>query len=145
MTPRRLLAALALACVCAFAGACASPTTSCMAGPALGGTWRYAGRQDTPERLALDGTLVLRQQPCGEISGEIDLTQTGDDGGTRLRGTIAGRAVDARTVRLDAAIGASTRQHLATLAGDSLTGSWLVAGPAGISATGTFHARREAP
>lgn len=141
MTFPRILAPIALA----LAGACATPTGSCVSGPKLDGSWHYVGRQDSPERLALDGTLVLRQQACGEIAGEIDVAEAGDAGGTRIHGTVTGRIVDVRTLRLDAAIGAASRQHLATLAGDSLAGSWLVAGAAGISATGSFHARRGAP
>jgi hypothetical protein len=124
--------------------ACGVPTEGCVAGTDLTGTWRYSAVQDAPAGTTLSGTLAITRQTCGSFSGQLDVVQTTPQGGgQRIGGPVSGRVIDASSIRFDATLEALPRQHLATIAGDSLTGTWLLIDGQGHTVNGTFGSRRE--
>jgi hypothetical protein len=128
------------------ASACAVATEPCPAGgtASVVGSWRYAGIELAPLRTTLSGTLAVTKQSCGEFTGQVDLIEVNAQGGTRrLAGPVSGTVIDASSLRFDAFLEAVPRQHLATLAGDSLAGTWLAVDGAGQTVSGTFGGRRE--
>ena len=125
---------------------CATATEPCTAGGVVSvvGSWRYSGVQLSPVHASLSGTLVVSRQSCEDFTGQLDLLEVNALGATRrLAGPVSGKVISATSVRFDAFVEAVPRQHLATLAGDSLSGTWLAVDGAGQSVSGTFGGRRE--
>ena len=91
----------------------------------------------------LTGTLDITGQRCTDLDGTLDVVLIDARGDSRrIAGRVTVQMLDASSIRFDALIGAVPRQHLATLRGDSLIGSWLeLSGSAG-GATGQFKAKR---
>jgi len=136
--PMALLASL----LCA---ACLSPTGPCDSGRSVIGKWRYAGLTQAPVRTTLSGTLLITEESCGEFSGSLAIVELTDQGGTWQRGgPVHGRVIDNGSLRFDAFLEADPRQHLASIKGDSLTGTWVLVDPSGTSISGTFGGRKEA-
>ena len=138
----RRLALLALAL-----SACQSPVENCGAGAPVTGTWRYAGAQESPVHASLSGSLSITAQSCEDFSGQLDLLVTDELGQSRrLAGPVTGRIIDATTLRFDAYLDATSRQHIGSIAADSIAGSWVaIGGDAGQTLAGTFVGRREDP
>lgn len=128
-----------------LASGCAGVTAPCSTAASIIGSWRYSAVQQAPTHSSLSGTLSVTRQSCADFDGQLDLTEILPGGGSRrIAGPVSGKVVDATTVRFDAFLEASPRQHLATLSGDSLDGTWLVIGGTGQSLSGTFGGHREA-
>jgi hypothetical protein len=93
----------------------------------LSGTWdgSYSG--------ASKGTFTLeRQQTGSKLSGTIDLSSVGK---LPIDGTVDGDKISFGTV------GSTAIQHAGSVTGDSMSGSYKVAGGAG-SGTGSWSAQR---
>jgi hypothetical protein len=123
--------------------ACAVPTETCTPPANILGTWTYASQQQSLGGVTASGTLVVDHQSCRDFDGSIDAIQQDASGQrTRLSGRITGRVLDAASLQFDAEFGAVPRQHLATLEGGTMNGSWLeVSGSGGAS--GAFTSQRE--
>jgi hypothetical protein len=128
------------------ASACAVATEPCPAAGVVSvvGSWRYSGSEQAPVRTTLSGTLAISRQSCGQFSGQVDLLEVNAQGSTRrLAGPVSGTVIDVSSIRFDAFVEAVPRQHLATLAGDSLAGTWLAVDGTGQTVSGTFGGRRQ--
>ena len=128
-----------------LSAACSSATGPCNSDTNVLGTWRYSAVEQAPVRATLTGTLAVTQQSCGTFSGVLNVVEVATTGGVRQRsGPVNGKFVDGSSLRFDAFLEADPRQHLASIAGDSLTGTWVRADPAGTSPSGTFGGHRSA-
>ncbi len=137
----RLLLVFGIALSCF---ACSVPTEACTSGADVKGTWRYSAVQDAPAGTTLSGTLAITQQNCGGFTGQLDVVQTSALGSSQhIGGPVTGRVIDAVSIRFDAVLEATPRQHLATISGDSVSGTWLLLDGQGHTASGTFGGRRE--
>ena len=118
-------------------------TSSCTDVPAVVGNWRYSSVEDTPVHATVSGTLTITSASCSGIVGQMDVVQTDAAGATqRLAGPVTGQVVDGSSFQFNAFLEATPRQHLASIHGDSLSGSWV--STAGTQpATGTFGGRRQ--
>jgi hypothetical protein len=135
----------ALSTVLALMGAtgCAAVEADCDEASPLVGQWSYSGTQDTPATGSLSGTLAVTSAGCGAMIGQLDVLETDELGETRrLAGVVSGSVFANGTVRFDAELAGGTRQHLATLRGDSLVGNWAGAANGG-TASGSFEGRRK--
>jgi hypothetical protein len=123
--------------------ACAVVTEPCAASVDLSGSWRYSAVQQAPTHSTLSGTLLITEQNCVEFAGQLDLIEVNAQGGSRrVTGPVAGRVIDASSVRFDAFLEAVPRQHLAILLGDSVSGTWLAVDGTGQTVSGTFGGHR---
>ena len=126
------------------AWSCAEPTgADTLALFSVRGTWSYVSSQ-TGTSGAMTGTLTLAQDSTVRFSGTLDGSETDDRGQTRrVLAVVSGRTLDATLVDFDLAVDASViRHHTGSVRGDTLTGNWVVLSDAGLSAAGTFRARR---
>lgn len=107
------------------------------------GNWRYSAVRESPEPGMATGTLSISTAGCGILTGQLDVTEISEAGSShRLAGMVTGAVFDDGAIRFDADLPNGTRQHLATVSGDSLEGSWAsVSG--GAAATGTFGGHRK--
>ena len=126
----------------ALAG-CQMETATCTQIPAVVGTWRYSAVEDTPVHATVSGTLTITSASCDAVVGSMDIVETSAAGGTqRLAGPVTGQVIDARSFQFDAFVESNPWKHLASVAGDSLSGSWVsVSGTQAES--GTFGGRRQ--
>jgi hypothetical protein len=86
----------------------------------------------------------VTKQSCADFTGQLDLIEVTPQGGTRrIAGPLSGKLIDATSVRFDAFLEALPRQHLGSLSGDALEGTWLVLDGSGQSLSGTFGGQRE--
>lgn len=124
-------------------GGCQMDTLTCGDIPAVIGTWRYTGVEQSPMHATMIGTLSISSVSCSAIVGELDVQQTDALGTTQRRaGPVTGQVIDAVSFRLDAFLETTPRQHIVALRGDSLSGSWVsVDGTQAV--TGTFSARHQ--
>lgn len=134
------------AALCASVGAwsCTEPTgADTLALVSVRGTWSYVSSQ-TGTSGATTGTLTLAQDSTVRFSGTLDGSETDDRGqARRVLAVVSGRTLDATLVDFDLAVDASViRHHTGSVRGDTLTGNWVVLSDAGLSAAGTFRARR---
>ncbi len=129
----------------ASAFGCATPTATdtTLALVNVRGTWSYASNQ-SGHTAATSGTLALSQDSTVRFSGTLDASETDDRGQVRhVVGIVNGRTLDATLVDFDLAVDAGViRHHTGSVHGDSLTGNWVEMSDAGLSAAGTFRARR---
>lgn len=137
------LAAVLLASASAFG--CGAPTGAdgTLALVSVRGNWSYVSSQ-TGRSGVTTGTLTLTQDSTVRFSGTLDGNETDDRGQTRrVLAVVSGRTLDATLVDFDLALDASAiRRHTGSVRGDSLTGNWVELSDAGLSAAGTFRARR---
>jgi hypothetical protein len=143
---------IARATVCALLAAgttiamvsCASLTENCASPTNVTGTWRYGATQETPQRAALTGTLTVDRQSCTEFSGALDVIEVDAEGTSRrMAGAVSGRLLDATSLQFDVMLGAESWQHVGTLGGDSLEGSWVEVSGNDVTGTGEFESTRE--
>jgi predicted RNase H-like nuclease len=124
---------------------CVSPTGSdtTLALVSVRGTWSYVSTQ-TGSADATTGTLTLSQDSTVRFSGTLDATESDERGQLRhVLAVVSGRTLDATLVDFDLAVDPTVvRRHTGSVRGDSLTGNWFELSDAGVSAAGTFRARR---
>ncbi|HEY3935148.1 MAG TPA: hypothetical protein VGL65_11100 [Gemmatimonadales bacterium] len=125
-------------------GGCQMETTaSCSAVPPIVGRWSYTATESSPVHANLSGTLSITSASCDGIVGSMDVLESDAAGGQqRLAGPITGQVVDGKSFQFSAFIDATPRQHLASVTGDSVSGSWVEAAGS-ASASGTFGGRKE--
>lgn len=132
-----------LCVVLAIATGCSSVEASCDTSSPLVGNWRYSALRESPAPSLISGTLSISTAGCGLLTGQLDVTETTDAGSSqRLAGMVTGAVFDDGSIRFDAELPNGIRQHLATVAGDSLEGSW--ASVSGTTASsGSFGGHRK--
>jgi hypothetical protein len=134
----------------AIAGALASVLAggACAVGPtgagsfAYGGSWTYAGAQETPTMLTLAGpvSFVGTGDDAG-FEGSIVLTETAPGGAVRiLSGPASGLVLQDTILDFTTQFSGVARRHVGVARGDSIAGTW--ADGAGSVATGSFVLRR---
>lgn len=127
-------------------------TVSCssLAGPCeetgdIGGEWTYQATQDTPAPATLHGSMVISTRRCADFQGVLDIVEVLPTGESRrVSGPVSGMVLDSTLVRFEAVVGGETREHLARLRADSITGDWIQALTGG-TASGRFAGRRTGP
>jgi hypothetical protein len=124
--------------------ACLKPTDTGVGAVSLAGRWQYSAIQNDATGGTLRGTLVIAQQSGASFQGSLDVTETsGATGEVRsIAGTVSGAAPTGGTIDFDAFLETAPRRHVARLVGDTLSGTWLRLSNQGVSASGTFIARR---
>lgn len=124
-------------------GGCAVATAPCQSSVPVTASWRYSALQDAPTHATLSGTLAVTHQTCADFTGQLDVSEVSAAGVTRrIAGPVSGKVIDANSVRFDAWLEAVPRQHIATLSGDSLSGTWVLVDGAGSTASGAFGGHR---
>lgn len=136
---------LAAVLVLVSAAACAAPTENCTPPANIIGTWSYSSQQQVAGGSTSVGTLLVAHQNCHDFDGSMDVIQQDASGQrTRLTGRVTGRLLDATSVQFDAQLNAAPRQHLASLKGTTMTGSWIeLNADAGAGASGAFSTQRQ--
>jgi hypothetical protein len=125
--------------------ACLGSTDPGTMGVAVLGTWSYTATQGSPSAAQLSGALAFSGQTGAQISGTLDVVETGVGGlQRRLAGPVSGRTVDSTTVDFDMLLGTVSRRHVGQVRGDSITGTWVETPVDGgvPSASGSFRASR---
>ena len=131
-----LLLALGMA-----AGACQSPTSGGAAPVMVVGEWGYAATQTSPVPATITGTLTISQQNGRDFQGSLDATQTDGQGNlTHVSAVVSGQVLDASALEFTAFIGLAGRQHLGTIAGDSVHGAWVEQTSGAVTSSGSFAA-----
>jgi hypothetical protein len=140
-TLRLPVALLALLVASACSTAPTSPGTTSVQ---LSGSWHYVA--SSAASAAVDGTLSLTQGASAAFTGSLSGTETASNGQrVPVSALASGRASDAASIEYDLAFsGIRSRHHVASLRGDTLSGSWYETVDAG-SASGTFRAVRSRP
>jgi hypothetical protein len=134
----------ALAAIMIGAAACSVPTEECAAPLNMRGTWTYVGSQQAPLAASITGTLFVSRQTCRDFEGALDFIQTDARGQRqRIAGRVAGQVIDAKSFAFDGLFGATPRQHLASVRGDSIVGAWLEGAGGATGASGQFSGKRE--
>ncbi len=138
------------AAMLAALGSCRSATGSCESGAGVAGRWTYSATQESPVRATLNGTMLIPAYQCADFQGVIDVVETLATGESRrLGGTVSGFVIagNGTMVQFEATLNGASREHLARLAGDSLSGSWVESLPGGApgAGAGPFSGRRQAP
>lgn len=138
--PRRLLLALALLPL----AACLQPTDTGLSSVSLVGRWQYSAVQTGASGGTMNGTLVIGQQSGPSFRGSLEVTSTSAETGEiqSLAGTVSGSASAVEAIDFDVFLEQLPRRHVAQLSGNTLSGTWLRLSDSGVSASGTFSARR---
>lgn len=112
----------ALAC----AAACSSATDAGTTSRSVVGQWGYSATQSTPVTATLTGTLSVTQQTGHDFQGTLDVIQQDGQGNmTHLAGIVSGQVLDSASLVFTAFLDLVGRQHLATIARDSVHGTWV--------------------
>ena len=122
--------------------ACSSPSAVCDTDDGVTGRWTYAATQEVPVRAQISGSMVISSANCVDFQGVLDVVEelaTGES--RRVSGRVSGTIVSGDLIRFEAVVGDGTREHIARLASDSLTGDWVQAAGT-IPGNGHFGARR---
>lgn len=121
-------------------GACTSPTDA--GGPppvVLLGTWNYVSTQASSSAKD-SGTLTVTSQSGHNLQGTFAVDHLDSSGTHPVSGPVSGQALDSTTLNFDMFLNGTTdRQHLGTVKGDSITGTWVEMGVA----SGNFRAARK--
>jgi hypothetical protein len=125
-------------------GGCLQPTDTGVSSVSLTGRWQYSAVQTGAAGGALNGTLVITGQSGASFRGSLEVTSLNIETGESrtLAGTVSGSAPSVGIVDFDVSLEPTPRRHVGQLAGDSLAGTWLRVSEQGVSASGTFTARR---
>ena len=112
---------------------------------ALNGSWAYTGVQSGPVRENLAGTLVISRESGTSFQGRVDLVGVnGLTGSSRsLNGLVSGSASGTNVIDFDADLETTPRRHVGTIAGDTITGTWVGSSSDGTVSSGTFRIVRE--
>jgi hypothetical protein len=126
----------------AFVTACAGSTDACTSGPDIAGTWTYQANRESPTPGTIAGSLVIASSGCSDFHGAMDVVETLATGEShRITGPISG-TVDGTLVTFEATLSGGSREHLARLDGDSLSGSWIESSGT-IPGSGEFGGHRQ--
>ncbi len=108
----------------------------------FGGSWTYAGAQETPTMLSLAGPVSLvGAGDGGDFEGTVVLTETAPGGAVRvLSGPASGVVLQDTILDFTVQFTGIARRHVGIARGDSISGTW--ADGAGSVATGSFVLRR---
>ena len=126
----------------AFVVSCSNPSGPCDESGGIRGEWTYEATQDAPASGTLNGSMVISTRRCADFQGILDVVEvlpTGDS--RRVSGPVSGTVLDSTLVRFEVVIGGATREHLARIRADSITGDWVQA-LSGAAASGRFAGRR---
>ena len=122
-------------------GACQSPMGGGAAPVMVLGQWGYAATQTSPIAATITGTLTISQQNGRDFQGSLDATQTDGQGNlTHVSAVVSGQVLDASALEFTAFIGLAGRQHLGTIAGDSVHGAWVEQTSGAVTSSGSFAA-----
>ena len=112
---------------------------------ALNGSWAYTGLQSGPVRETLSGTLVISRESGTSFQGRVDLVGINElTGSSRsLNGLVSGSASGTNVIDFDANLETTPRRHVGTIAGDTITGTWVGSSSDGTVSSGTFRIVRE--
>ena len=137
---RPLVLALALL---TLAG-CLQPTEAELPSVSLTGRWQYSAVQTGVSAGSMNGTLVIGRQSGASFHGSLDVTATTAETGEvrSVAGTVSGSAPAVGAIDFDVFLEQQPRRHVGLLVGDALSGTWVRLSDAGVSASGTFSARR---
>jgi len=135
---------IALVLLIASMTACLQPTDTGVSSVSLVGRWQYSAVQTGASGGTMSGTLVIGQQSGASFQGSLDVSSTSSESGeiNSVAGTVSGSAPTAGTIDFDAFLEIAPRRHVAKLAGNILTGTWVRLSDTGVTASGTFSARR---
>jgi hypothetical protein len=126
-------------------GACQSPTGTGTSPVSMLGQWGYAATQTSPVPATITGTLTVTKQSGPDFQGSLDATQVDGQGNhTPVTGPVSGQVLSASAVEFSAFIPAG-RQHLGTIAGDSVHGAWVEQTSGSVTGSGSFSAGLRAP
>ena len=124
--------------------ACQSPTSSAPTPVAVTGQWTYSAIQTSPIAATLAGTLTIAQQSGPDFEGSLDATQQDALGNViHVSGVISGQVLNASALEFSVFVGLAGRQHLGTLARDSVRGAWVEQTGAEVTSSGSFVAVRK--
>lgn len=128
------------------AAACSGPTGTGTSDPRIAGTWAYRSATSGAS-TQVEGVLMLTVASSGGIAGTLEGTET-DATGRRspITGLVSGSVVASGSADFDVTlVGGRSRQHVASLRGDSLVGDWMERQTQGTVQSGRFGAARRAP
>jgi len=144
MIARLLLARLFLAASVSSLAACLQPTDTGASSVSLDGRWQYSAVETGASGGTMNGTLVIGQHSGASFQGSLEVTSTSAETGEirSLAGSLSGSAAAIDAIDFDVFLELTPRRHVAQLVGDTLSGTWVRLSDQGISASGTFSARR---
>jgi len=124
--------------------ACLQPTDTGVSSVSLAGRWQYSAEQTGASGGTMSGTMVIEQQSGAGFQGSIQVTTTSAANGEvkSIAGTVSGSAPAGGAIDFDVYLEQEPRRHVARLSGDEITGTWVRLSEGGVSASGTFSARR---
>ena len=141
----RAAVAILLIATSGLLSACLRSTEPQPSSLALNGSWAYTGVQSGPVRETLSGTLVISRESGTSFQGRVDLVGVnGLTGSSRsLNGLVSGSASGTNVIDFDADLETTPRRHVGTIAGDTITGTWVGSSSDGTVSSGTFRIVRE--
>ena len=141
----RAAVAILLIATSGLLSACLHSTEPQPSSLALNGSWAYTGVQSGPVRETLSGTLVISRESGTSFQGRVDLVGVnGLTGSSRsLNGLVSGSASGTNVIDIDADLETTPRRHVGTIAGDTITGTWVGSSSDGTVSSGTFRIVRE--
>jgi hypothetical protein len=141
----RAALAILLIATSGLLSACLRSTEPQPSSLALNGSWAYTGVQSGPVRETLEGTLVISRESGTSFQGRVDLVGVnGLTGSSRsLNGLVSGSASGTNVIDFDADLETTPRRHVGTIAGDTITGTWVGSSSDGTVSSGTFRIVRE--
>ena len=144
-SPARAALAILLIATSGLLSACLRSTEPQPSSLALNGSWAYTGVQSGPVRETLSGTLVISRESGTSFQGRVDLVGVnGLTGSSRsLNGLVSGSASGTNVIDFDADLETTPRRHVGTIAGDTITGTWVGSSSDGTVSSGTFRIERE--
>jgi len=125
--------------------ACLQPTDTQVDSVSLAGRWQYTAQQNGTTITMLAGTMIIEQHAgAAGFQGYLNVVSTSAETGEgrSVAGTLSGSAASANAVDFDVFLEPVARRHVAHLAGDMLTGTWVRVADDGLSASGSFSAKR---
>ncbi len=124
---------------------CTSSTSPSRIALDIAGTWQYVGHEASPTPATIDGHVAFTVDSTGTFTGDFAATVTvAGDPGTTLEGPLTGQSLDRQSLSWDVALSPQVvRRHVGTVAGDSMTGSWVDETGSGPGASGDFTAVRQ--
>lgn len=124
--------------------ACLQPTDTGSASVSVAGRWRYSAVQTGASGGTMSGTLVIGHQSGPGFQGSLEAISTSAETGEirSVAGTVSGSATAVGAIDFDVFLEQVPRRHVAQLAGNTLSGTWLRLSESGVSASGTFAAHR---
>src|SRR5262245_53445628 len=114
--------------VLAVCVSCSTPSGPCNDTGGPRGEWTYQATQDAPTSATIHGSMVITTRRCSDFQGILDVVEVLPTGESRrVSGPVSGTVLDSTLFRFEAVIGGATREHLARVRADSMTGDWVQA------------------